>query len=62
MSPESSSEPRVPEELRWRMEKFAEGLIPTEEMEELCAQILSHQEWIRTFAEILARRQPGVDA
>lgn len=45
-------------ELRMRMQQFADGHLPGEEIEALCEQILSSPEMIRTFVEILGGR-PG---
>lgn len=52
----------VPEELRQRMEEFADGLIPEGEIEALCTRILREPESIRAFAEILARSKPEDNA
>ncbi len=53
--PESDGSPEVPAELREKMEQFANGKIPDNEIENLSGQILASPEAIRVFAEILGR-------
>ncbi len=53
--PESDGSAEVPAELREKMEQFANGKIPDNEIENLSGQILASPEAIRVFAEILGR-------
>ena len=53
--PASDGSAEVPAELREKMEQFANGKIPPNEIENLSAQILGSPEAIRVFAEILGR-------
>ena len=53
--PASDGTGQVSAELREKMEQFANGLIPNEEIENLSRQILASPEAIRAFAEILGR-------
>ena len=53
--PASEGEAHVSAELREKMEQFANGKIPTNEIENLSGQILASPEAIRVFAEILGR-------
>jgi hypothetical protein len=46
---------QLSDELREKMEQFAKGKIPNEEIESLSGQILASPEAIRAFAEILGR-------
>ena len=51
----SDASAQVSAELREKMEQFAKGEIPNEEIENLSSQILASPEAIRAFAEILGR-------
>ncbi len=51
----SDGSAEVPAELREKMEQFANGKIPPNEIENLSGQILASPEAIRVFAEILGR-------
>jgi hypothetical protein len=53
--PVSDGSAEVPAELRKKMEQFANGKIPANEIENLSGQILASPEAIRVFAEILGR-------
>ena len=53
--PASDGSAQVSAELREKMEQFAKGEIPNEEIENLSSQILASPEAIRAFAEILGR-------
>jgi hypothetical protein len=53
--PASEGEAHVSAELREKMEQFANGKIPPNELENLSGQILASPEAIRVFAEILGR-------
>ena len=53
--PPSDGSAQVSAELREKMEQFAKGEIPNEEIENLSSQILASPEAIRVFAEILGR-------
>lgn len=53
--PASEGEVQVSAELREKMEQFANGKIPPNEIENLSGQILASPEAIRVFAEILGR-------
>ena len=53
--PASDDSAKVPDELREKMEQFANGKIPPNEIENLSGQILASPEAIRVFAEILGR-------
>lgn len=53
--PASGDQLQVSIELREKMERFANGKIPPDEIENLSAQILGSPETIRAFAEILGR-------
>lgn len=53
--PASGDQLQVSIELREKMERFANGKIPPDEIENLSAQILASPEAIRVFAEILGR-------
>jgi hypothetical protein len=53
--PASDGSAEVPAELREKMEQFASGKIPQDEIENLSGQILASPEAIRVFAEILGR-------
>ena len=53
--PVSDGSAEVPAELREKMEQFANGKIPDNEIENLSGQILASPEAIRVFAEILGR-------
>lgn len=53
--PASEGEAHVSAELREKMEQFANGKIPPNEIENLSGQILASPEAIRVFAEILGR-------
>jgi hypothetical protein len=53
--PAADGKCQVSAELQRRMEEFAAGQIPDEEIEGLCGQILSSPESIRAFVEILGR-------
>jgi len=53
--PTSDGSTEVPAELREKMEQFANGKIPPNEIENLSGQILASPEAIRVFAEILWR-------
>jgi len=53
--PTSDGSTEVPAELREKMEQFANGKIPPNEIENLSGQILASPEAIRVFAEILGR-------
>ncbi len=53
--PAAGGKCQVSAELRHRMEEFAAGRIPDEEIEGLCGQILSSPDSVRAFVEILGR-------
>jgi len=53
--PASGGPPQVSSELREKMEHFANGKIPPNEIENLSSQILASPDAIRVFAEILGR-------
>jgi len=53
--PVSDGSAEVPAELREKMEQFAKGKIPPNEIENLSGQILASPDAIRVFAEILGR-------
>ena len=53
--PASDGQPQVSAELREKMEQFANGKIPRNEIENLSSQILASPDAIRAFAEILGR-------
>ena len=53
--PASDGSAEVSAELRAKMEQFASGKIPPNEIENISGQILASPEAIRVFAEILGR-------